>query len=422
MSRNEAAGARASEEVRAVVHKPSGDDFLPAAEVEALTPARLRERAEALKPLLASQARQAEQERRPTDEVWAALRKAGFFYQFVPKRFGGLEFTPEDFLDVMLPLAEADPSMAWVACFCTMHNWYLAQFPEAAQAEIWGDRPYLNAPDVTFPPGRAVREGAGYRITGRWKWASGVMNSDWMFAKALVETPEGPRMGHFIFPTADAEVIDVWHVDGMCGTGSNDVAVRELFVPEHRMTWLRPGQAGEGHAAKVHPDSRLYRMPALPLLSLGAAVPALGAARACLGYLSDRLRVHVTVGTDVRQAERPAPQMRLARADIMIRTAEQILRTAAREGFGLADVGEPGQTNERIRLRAQVAYAVTLCRDAIALLCDSAGSSLHFLSNPMQRCKRDVDVMSSHIVYDLDQALELQGRALLDLPPNSALT
>jgi alkylation response protein AidB-like acyl-CoA dehydrogenase len=411
----------AAEEPLAVVRTPPNDDFLAAADVQALTPAILKERTLALKALLAEHAGQAEKDRRPTDEVWAALRKSGIFYQFVPKRFGGLEVTPEQFLDVMVPLAEGDPSMGWAACFCTTHNWFLAHFPEEAQAEIWGERPYITAPDVTFPPGKAVAEAGGYRISGRWKWGSGVMNSDWSFVKALVETPNGLQMGHFVIPTSDADVIDVWHVDGMSATGSNDIRVKDLFVPSSRMTWLRPAQVGQGLAREIHPDSPLYRMPALPLLCISAAVPALGAARACREHLTERLKVHVTIGTEARQADRPASQMRLARADVMIRTAELILRTCAREGYALSEVGEPDQTIERIRLRAQVAYAVGLCRDAITVLCDCAGSSLHFLSNPMQRLRRDVEVMASHIVYDFDQASELHGRALLGLPPNSML-
>jgi len=414
-------GQPSSGEQLAVVHSPAGDDFLAPEVVQGLTPVVLADRARALKPLLAEKALASERARRPDDEVWSALRRAGFFYQFVPRRFGGLEFTPEQYLDVMVPLAEADPSIGWVACFCMHHNWFLAQFPEQAQIEIWGQHPYINAPDVTFPPGKARPVAGGYQVSGRWKWASGVMNSDWIFAKALVDTDTGPQMGHFVFPTSDAEVIDVWHVDGMCATGSNDVRVTDLFVPEHRMTWLAPSASGRGPGVSLHPESQLYRMPMLPLLALGASIPALGAARACVEHLRAHLTEHVTVGTATVQAERPAPQMRLGRAQVMTSTAELVLRHAARAAYDLAAVAEPEQTPERIRIRAQIAYAVGLCREAIGVLCESAGSSLHFLTNPMQRCKRDIDVMASHIVYDFDQASELHGRALLGLPPNAAI-
>lgn len=413
---------QAPEEVRAAIHRPKGDDFLDSGERAKLSPALLAERACALKPLVASRARQAELERRPNDEVWAEMRKAGFFYQFVPKKFGGMEVTPEEFLDAMLPIAEADPSSSWAINFCAMHNWYLSQFPEEAQAEIWGERPYINGPDVTFPPGRAVRDGMGYRVTGRWKWGTGVMNSDWIFCKAFVDTPEGPQLAHFVFPSDQAEVIDVWQMDGMASTGSNDVALQDLWIPEHRMTLLKPAMAGRGPGSKAHPDSPLYHMPAGPLLSLGAGIPALGAARATRDAFQERLTSHITIGSQVKQMERPASQMRLAKADIMVRLAENVFRAAARDNLGLAGEADEGRRrSELVRLRADLAYAVHLCREAVGMLCDSAGSSLHFLSNPMQRWKRDIDVLTTHIVFDLDVGTEDRGRMMLGLAPLSSL-
>jgi alkylation response protein AidB-like acyl-CoA dehydrogenase len=404
------------------IQRPAGDDFLAPEEVRKLTPEVLVQRALALKPLLAERARAAEKERRPDETVWAEMRRAGFFYQFVPRRFGGMEVTPEQFLDVMLPLSEGDPSTSWVINFCAMHNWYLSQFPEQAQAEIWGKRPYVTGPDVTFPPGSATRDGAGYRVTGRWKWGTGVMNADWIFCKAVFSTPDGPDVGHFVFPSEEAKVIDVWHVDGMSATGSNDIVVSELWIPEHRMTPLRPAMMGRGPGTAAHPDSQLYRMPALPLLSLGAGIPALGAGRATVAAFQDRLLKHVTVGMMTRQMDRTASQMRLGKADIMVRTAERIFRASARETFELAHVRDEARRRiEVTRVRADLAHAVHMCREAIGMLCDSAGSSLHYLSNPMQRYKRDVDVISTHIVFDMDVGTEELGRARLGLPPASAL-
>ena len=320
----------------------------------------------------------------------------------------------------MLPLAEGDPSTGWVVNFCVMHNWYLAQFPEEAQAEIWGKRPYIIAPDVAFPPGRAVKDSGGYRVTARWKWGTGVMNSDWIFGKALVDTPDGPQLGHFLFPSEEAEVPDVWHLDGMASTGSNDIVVKDLWIPDHRMAFYGDVMAAKGPGASAHPDSKLFHMPLIPLLCLGAALGALGAARSNLEMLRSRLQTHVTVGSGVTQAERPASQMRLARADLLVRTAENIMRIAAREAYGLSGVAEPQQ--ELLRLRLDIAHGVSLCHEAIGLVCESAGSSLHYLSNPMQRHKRDVDVMSTHIVFDMDVLTEDRGRSLLALPQKYALT
>jgi 3-hydroxy-9,10-secoandrosta-1,3,5(10)-triene-9,17-dione monooxygenase len=400
---------------------PEVTSFPTAEKLPSLTSETLAHRMRELTPLLSTHARETELLRRPVDSVWSALLESGFFRQFVPAKFGGMEVTPEAFIDSVLPLAQGCSSTAWCAAFCAVHNWHLAHFPMQTQDEIWGAQPYVIAPDVTFPPGRAVKDGDGFRIKGHWKWASGVMHADWIFAKVLIEIDGKYEMMQTIFPARDASVLDTWHVDGMSGTGSNDVTVDNLFIPPHRIVPVAPVKSGKGLGARYY-DNPLYHMPALPLLCIAAAIPAIGTARAAVGHLQQRLIGHITVGTEVAQKERPAAQMRLSRADLLTRTAELILRSVAREGLRLGEIDEPRQTGERIRMRAQLAFAVGLCREAIAIICEAAGSSLHFLNNPLQRAKRDVDVLSSHVVYDSDIANELHGRSLLGMPPNTTLT
>jgi 3-hydroxy-9,10-secoandrosta-1,3,5(10)-triene-9,17-dione monooxygenase len=103
-------------------------------------------------------------------------------------------------------------------------------------------------------------------------------------------------------------------------------------------------------------------------------------------------------------------------------SAELLIRDAARKNLEIGDRTELATPAERISLRAQIAYAMELCRDAIRTVCEASGSGAHFLDNPMQRALRDVNVMSSHVVYDLDGATELHGRSMIGLPPNSPLT
>ena len=86
---------------------PSGGDWLSPAELAALTPAVVAERMKALQPRIAAAAPEAERQRRPVDEIWSAIRASGYFYQYVPKVFGGLEVTTDQFIDATLPIAEA---------------------------------------------------------------------------------------------------------------------------------------------------------------------------------------------------------------------------------------------------------------------------------------------------------------------------
>ncbi|MEP3050965.1 MAG: hypothetical protein ABJP48_07665 [Erythrobacter sp.] len=145
------------------------------------------------------------------------------------------------------------------------------------------------------------------------------------------------------------------------------------------------------------------------------------AAREAVNQLKQRLLVHVKKGSGEASVEKPAAQMRLARADLLARAAESTIRACARESLKIGLIEEPDQTTERIRLRAEIAIAVQQCVEAVRTCCEAAGSGIHSLDNVMNRLLRDVQVMQSHVVYDLDLATELHGRALLDLPPNSVL-
>ncbi|MFC3713020.1 acyl-CoA dehydrogenase family protein [Sphingoaurantiacus capsulatus] len=401
---------------------PAGDDYLSAAELAALTPDELVRRMATLKPLVAEHAEEAERLRRPVDAVWNAIRASGYFYTYVPKRFGGLEFDPDTYISATLAIATACPSTAWAACFAAEHNWLIAQLPEATQAEIWGRFPYVIAPSCASPPGRAEPVEGGFRLTGRWKWGSGVMHADWVMLNAMVPVPEGspPDVRMFILPAADARVIDTWQMAGMAATGSNDIAVTDHFVAEDYGFKVGPVRSGRGNGRAIYGHG-LYGSPMLPNLCVTASLPALGAARGAIELCRERLMSHVKMGNASTSVDKPAAQMRLARADILARSAELAIRSVARENIAVGALDEPEQTIERIRLRAQVAFAVQQCVEAVRTCCEAVGSSVHSLSNPLQRMLRDVQVMQSHIVYDQDVATELHGRALVGLPPNSAL-
>ena len=328
----------------------------------------------------------------------------------------------DSFIDASLPIAEACASTAWVATFCAKHNWLLAQFPPETQAELWGGAyPYVVAAGVSAPPARAARVDGGFRVTGTWKWASGIMHADWVIAMALLSEGKGPPQPILsLFPADEAEVLDTWHVDGMAGTGSNDVRVADLFVPEVRTVSLAACMAGRGPGSRHYPEA-IYNAPMIPFFAVTLAIPALGAARSALGQFRARLAGHVKPGADIKQADKPAAQIRLAEADLMVNAAELLIRDAGRRAVAAGELNEPEQIPLRIAVRAQAAHAVGLCRKAALHLAEGAGSSVHMLDQPFQRAVRDINVIASHFGFDVDVAYELHGRALLGLPLNSAL-
>lgn len=402
---------------------PDGGGYLSRAELAALTPAELTRRTTALGPMIAAHAAETEQLRRISDPVWSALRKSGFFYQFVPKAFGGMATDMDSFIDASLPIAEACASTAWVATFCAKYNWALAQFPPETQSALWsGASPYIVASAVNTPPGRAVPVDGGFRVTGAWKWGTGIMHADWVIAGVLVSEGDGPPQPLLsLFPAEEAEILDTWRADGMAGTGSNDIRVADLFVPEARTLPMAPCLSGRGPGSRRYKEP-IYSAPLVPFMAVTTAVPALGAARSALAYVRERLAGHVRPGADAKQADKPAAQIRLAEADLMVNAAELLIRDAGRRAVAAGAFDEPEQIPLRIAVRAQAAHAVGLCRRAALHLAEGAGSSAHMLDQPFQRYVRDINMMASHFGFDLDIAHELHGRALLGLPPNSPLT
>lgn len=400
---------------------PKGGDFLSADELKGLTPEILLDRIRALAPMIAANAAEAERLRRPVDEVWQALRSSGFFYQFVPKRFGGMETSFDGFIDVGMAIAEVDASTAWVATFCAEHNWILSHFPMQTQEALWtGDFPYIIAPVVSAPPGKATPVDGGYRISGHWKWGTGVMHADWVGVNALIiEEGKMPVPMMALVPAEQAKVLDVWHVDGMAGTGSNDIVLEDVFVPS---AYTVPNLTRSGRPpGKRDYENPIYGVPLLPFLGMSAAIPAVGAVRGMVKAFQERLGGHVRLGNLNAQGEKPAAQIRLAKADLMARNAELLIRDAGRRLLELAELEEPAQTPHRMSVRAQVAQAVAICRDAAMLLAEGAGSGVHFLDQAFQRHLRDIIVVSTHVVFDVDAAYELHGRGMLGLPPNSML-
>lgn len=406
----------------AEIHFPAHDDWLSREELDLMTPEMLVERISALKPLIAANALEAERIRRPVDAVWNALRKTGVFYHFVPKRYGGLEYGIETFIDYVQIVSEACASTGWVLGQCVEHNWGLAIYPKDAQDEIFSEFPYIVAPGVSAPPGKARPVPGGYRVDAHWKWGSGVMNADWIKGN-VIEVSGGDTNGRplqVIFPSREATILDVWFMDGMCGTGSNDIVVEDLFVPAHRVLNSADWLAGTASGALTH-ENPIYRIPMIAFLSLTTMIPAIGAARNALKFFVDYQRGRTSFGSSQKVIEKASAQMRLGRATMTIDAAEMVMRDTARQMMDLAQSGRTSDFPARARIRAQNNYAMELCREGIQTICEGAGASAHRSDNPLQRALRDVNVMASHVLYDWDASSELLGRALVGYEPNSAV-
>lgn len=376
--------------------------------------ATLRERARALASVFAAEAAESERLRRPTDAAIEALRSSEIPRMLVATGYGGSELDVDAFLEVGLALGEGDASLAWISTFYVMHNWMLCSFPAPFQDEIFGRHGYVLAPAPVAPNGVAQPVEGGFRLNGRWQWGTGVMHADWVLVGARVPRADGmPDFRFLALPRAEITIEDTWFVDGMCGTGSNDVRVDDAFVPALRSVSMLALSEGRSEGARLHRGA-IYRTPMLPLLALAAAIPLLGQVRAVVRGFEARMRERTLYASVQKQAEKPAAQIRLARAAIEARQAEALLREVAAEMMALR---EGASIADRARWTAMTALAVDQGKRVIASLAEASGASAHFLSHPLQRALRDVNTGACHVVFDLDARLEIHGRTLLGLDP-----
>ncbi len=356
---------------------------------------------------LAERAEEAERLRRLPAATVSEFRQTELFRLLLPTRFGGLQAPFPELLAPIRRMAHGCASSAWTLGFYALHNWMLSLFDPRCQEEVFASGPVL-APAPRAPPGRGVAAEGGVRLTGRWSWATGALDADWVIVGALVERPDRIDPALVVVPADEVAVLDTWHTAGMRGTGSHDVVVTDAFVPEHRMVAVADIYAGTAPGARAH-GVATYRWPMVPALALVASMPVLGAAERVTELFAERLGGRVVAYSGVAQKDQPAAQIRLADARVRLRALRALIADTADGIERLVSSGE--RVNRMVRAEARLAAAHTVheSRAIIADLLEASGASAQFLSNPMQRAKRDVDIAAGHVVFDYDVGRELAG-------------
>jgi alkylation response protein AidB-like acyl-CoA dehydrogenase len=397
------------------------NDWLSKEELDALTPEILVDRIKAIVPEIEAKAHEVERNRKPDDDVWNKLRKTGMFYHFVPKPYNGLEFGVEDMINEILPIAEVCASTAWTSSFVLIHMYQFGMYNKRAQDEVFGKTPYMSCPTVFSPPGKLVPVPGGYKLSGHWKWGSGVMHSDWLMCVGVIEGSNPPAACYATLPIEQGNILDNWFMDGMAGTGSQDIVVEDVFIPEHMILDTKIMRDGGTEGAALHAHNPIYNAPTLPILTMTAAISPVGAARGAVKYFKKHMQERSQFGSGAKTSERPQTQARLGQADIHAIAAEALLRDVARWIEERSLDPTPVPTSERMSYRAQVAQAVQEARKAVVTVAEAAGAGMHDLNNPLQRILRDVNTMSTHITFDHDMSIEQHGRGMVGLPPTSLL-
>ncbi|MCE3000478.1 MAG: acyl-CoA dehydrogenase, partial [Betaproteobacteria bacterium] len=318
--------------------------------VAAPTHAELVERALALVPKLREHAPRAEELRRIPDDTLADLHASGLFRMLQPKRVGGSELAYEAIVELTAIVGRGCGSTAWVLANLANHHWMLALWPRQAQDEIWGPSPdTLIGSALMFPAGHAERTEVGYRLSGHWKFSSGIDACGWCMLGGIAHSSEGelPEYQVFLVPQSDYRIIDTWHVAGLRGSGSKDVEVSNIFVPAHRALSVKDMKGGIAPGGET---AALYRLPVFDLFPYVVAGAALGIAQGALDSFTEDIRQRITAYSTTLLADYATTQSRLGHAAAAVSAAERILTGNCREAMALAANAMPSREH-KIRLR-----------------------------------------------------------------------
>ncbi len=360
---------------------------------------------------LAQRADEAERLRRLPAATISDFKACGLATLLLPARFGGRQAQFSQLLDPVRRMAHGCASSAWTLGFYTLHNWMLSLFDIEAQEEVFASGPVLAAAPLA-PTGRGVVVDGGIRLTGRWSWATGIMDADWVMVGAVIDGLKGKTESIYpalvALPADETEVVDVWHTAGMRGTGSHDVIVTDVFVPLRRVVSVVDIYSGTAPGSIAH-DAATYRWPMVPALALTAAMPVLGAAEKVVELYQERVQERVLAYSGVAQKDQPAAQIRLGDARVRLCALSALVADTAAGIERIVAAGDRVSRAVRADARAAAAHTVHESRAIIADLLEASGASAQFLSNPLQRAKRDVDIAAGHVIFDYDLSRELSG-------------
>jgi resorcinol 4-hydroxylase (FADH2) len=358
------------------------------------------------------------------DEHVSALRDIGFFKLVQPRAFGGHEHDFELLVDLGIEIAKACPSTSWVCGLLAAHQWLVASFPAEAQHDVWDDNPDALVCGSYAPATKAAAAPGGYRLSGRWSFASGCDNSQWAVCAALLppQADGAPLAPAFLLvPAKDYRIDDTWHVIGLAGTGSKTLVLDDVFVPDHRVLTFRQTTSGKTPGAQVHAHNPGFSIPMLCNIPSCLASVAVGAASGALDdYLaatSRRITRGAVAGASNRMAEFATVQLRVADAAASADAAREILLRDLRARSQAVREGREVTVEDRITSRRGQAFAVSLAIRATEALNASTGGHGLDLSNPVQRAWRDANAVGRHISMNWDAVGTMYGQLALGLEP-----
>lgn len=353
-------------------------------------------RARALIPALRERAVIGDKQCSLAAESIADMEKAGLFRVLQPKRYGGYEMSPSVFYDIVMTLAEGDMSAGWVYSVVAVHAWQMALFDDRAAQEVWGKDSSVRISSSYMPTGRGRRVEGGFIFSGRWGYSSGCDHCDWVFLGGFAEVPEGEPMDArtWLIPRKDYEIVDTWDTAGLRGTGSKDIVINEVFVPDYRTHKMFDAFMLNSPGNVVN-TSPLYRLPFGQVFSRAVSTAAIGALKGMVDCFMETAKTRVNI-VGVKTSDDVNAQLAIAESLNAIDEMTLVLRRnfAALEAY--AERGETPPIEERVKYRFQASYPPERISYLAQRLFKAAGGAAVYNKTPYGRFLADINVGRQH--------------------------
>lgn len=344
-----------------------------------------------LAPTIAARAPEIEAARRVPADLLGQLIDAGCFGQLRPRSLGGLGADVPGVLDVLEALARTDASTAWVVMIGSGSWIDLAGLPRDSLEALFAD-PGAIVAGAFNPTGSIAPADGGFRVNGRWSFASGCEHANWIYGNCVELDGDGgePRLRIAVFAPDQIVIEDTWKVSGLRGTGSHHFHVDDAFVASDRSLLAL------GDEPTI--DAPVVRVPVVSLIGLMIASVAIGTAH---GALDDILAIatekvpllaHGALATDT------VFHVELATADTDFRAARSLLHDVAGAAWDMAVAGEPFDDVQRARMRAAAVWVTERAAAVVDAAYRAGGGSSLYDDCPLQRRLRDVHAMTQHFV------------------------
>jgi alkylation response protein AidB-like acyl-CoA dehydrogenase len=350
-----------------------------------------------LRPVVDAAAPKAADDRHLSPEVVAAMKQAGVFGMAMPARWGGPELTMLEQIAIIEELSYADGAAGWCAMIGCDSGYYPQFLDEAVARSIWDELDLVTA-GQTQPVGTAVRDGDGWRISGRWSFGSGITNADRIVGGAFLKEPDGshqfdafgiPEWRTFVLPVESVTIHETWDTTGLLGTGSHDYSADDVWVPDAH---------GFYALAKGNWDGPLYALPWWFIVKV-AGVP-LGLAQRALDELVALAPTKLVIPEFVMLADVPHARAGAAKARALVGSARSWLHDVI--GAAWDEASSTGEVSPPMRadLRLALTHTTVTCREAVGLCFDAAASSSIKRGGPIDRAYRDAATAAQHIVVN----------------------